>query len=58
MNVMGSSKMVFVRKYADAPYVPVAYSRMNMGRSKGKASMTDCAGPNMLAMNTIVRAPK
>jgi hypothetical protein len=50
--------MDFVRKYENAEYVPVAYSRMNIGRSKGNASMTDCAGPNMAEMNTIVRAPK
>lgn len=38
--------------------VPVAYSLRNIGLSKGKASMTDWAGPNMAEMSTMVTAPK
>ena len=39
-------------------HVPVANSLINIGLSKGKASMTDWAGPNMAVMRTNVIAPK
>ena len=38
--------------------MPVANSIKNIGLSKGKASMTLCAGPNIALMSTMVIAPK
>lgn len=39
-------------------HVPVANSLMNIGLSKGKASITDWAGPNIAVISTNVIAPK
>jgi hypothetical protein len=39
-------------------HVPVANSLMNIGLSKGKASITDWAGPNIAEISTNVIAPK
>ena len=43
----GSSEHIFDQKYANAVYVPFAYSRMKSGRSLGKPRMIGCAAPNI-----------
>ena len=44
--------------YITNSHVPVANSLMNIGLSKGNASITDWAGPNIADMSTNVMAPK
>ena len=41
----GISTNVFDRKYGAAPYVPVANSRRNIGRSNGNPNIVACISP-------------
>ena len=49
---------ILERKYGMGSIVPVAYSRRNIGRSKGNASSMGWAEPNIPDMARKVSAPK